>query len=102
VLDFLATGLNANPNTLIRLEGHTDDTAVPYTLRRLYPDNWMLALGRTMRLMDALVNEFGMSEDRFSLASQGEFHPEGDNDTELGRAKNNRIVITLYPKGFHP
>lgn len=101
-LDLLATVLESNPDYLIRIEGHTDDSAIPYKLRRVYPDSWMLAMGRAIRLMDTLVNEFGVDESRFALATRGEFAPRDENDTDGGRARNNRIMVNLYPKGVDP
>lgn len=98
-LDVLATALASNPDYRVRIEGHTDDSQVPYTLRRMYPDNWMYAMGRAMRLMDTLVQDFGVEEARFSLSSGGEFAPRDENDTETGRARNRRIDVYLYPKG---
>ena len=101
-LDVLASVLQSNPGYIVRIEGHTDDSPVPYKLRRLYPDSWMYAMGRAMRLMDTMVDEFGIDETRFALSSRGEFHPLDENDTENGRANNNRLVVNLYPKGLEP
>ena len=98
-LDVLATALASNPDHRIRIEGHTDDSPVPYKLRRMYPDNWMYAMGRAMRLMDTLVQDFGVHEDRFSLSSGGQFAPRDENDTESGRSRNRRIDVYLFPKG---
>ena len=101
-LDVLATALKSNPNYTVRIEGHTDDSPIPYNLRRVYPDSWMYAIGRAARLMDALTGDFGVDETRFALSSRGEFAPRTENDTDGGRMRNNRIVVSIYPKGVEP
>jgi flagellar motor protein MotB len=101
-LDVLATALNQNPSYTVRIDSHTDDNPVPYKIRRMYADNWNLAIGRSMRLMDTLVEEFQVDETRFILVSHGEFSPRSDNDTTSGQAHNNRIVVNLYPSGLQP
>ena len=101
-LDMLATTLNANPNYIVRIEGHTDDSPIPYNLKRVYPDSWMYAIGRAARLMDALIGDFGVDETRFALSSRGEFAPRTENDTDAGRIRNNRIVVSIFPKGVEP
>jgi len=101
-LDFLATGLNSHAGYTIRIEGHTDDASIPYPLRRNYPDSWALSMVRSIRLMDALVQQYNVDEARFSLTARGEFSPVADNDTEFGRTKNNRVVVYLYPPGVDP
>jgi chemotaxis protein MotB len=76
-----------------QVEGHSDN--VPIKTRR-FPSNWELASARATVVVNTMMAA-GMSGDRISAASFGEFHPVASNDTEEGRAANRRIQIVVVP-----
>ena len=76
----------------IRLVGHAD--AVPVHNRQ-FNSNWELSMARTLRVMELLSQRFGVPEDRFSIASFGQYRPAGSNDTPDGRARNRRVEILI-------
>jgi chemotaxis protein MotB len=93
VLRAVAQRLQALPNR-VEVHGHTDDVALVGSA--LYPSNWELAAARSARVVRMLA-EFGVSPDRLSVVSFGEYAPIASNDTPEGRAMNRRIEIRLEP-----
>jgi chemotaxis protein MotB len=83
--------LNKIPNN-VSLVGHTD--AVPIHNRR-FTNNWELAAGRSLRLLELLSSRYGISESRLSVASVGSYDPRSSNDTPDGRASNRRVEIVI-------
>jgi chemotaxis protein MotB len=77
----------------IEVQGHTDD--VPIHSER-YPTNWELAGARASRVVRILA-ERGVGPERLSAVSFAEYAPVASNDSDVGRAKNRRIEITLQP-----
>ncbi len=78
------------PNDII-IEGHTDPTPVRGGVFR---SNWELSIARAV----GVVNFFsanGIDPRQIVAAGYGEFHPAFPNDTEVNRARNRRIEITL-------
>ncbi|MCW5650565.1 MAG: OmpA family protein [Ramlibacter sp.] len=87
VLDQFANGLGAQPNTEIRIIGHTDSTG---------PDsvNDPLSLQRAASARDYLAAH-GVDPQRVMINGRGEHEPIADNSTEAGRARNRRVEIYL-------
>jgi chemotaxis protein MotB len=77
----------------VEVKGHTDN--VPIHSER-YPTNWELAGARASRVV-RLLEEHGVAPDRLCAVSHGEYAPVAPNDSEIGRAKNRRVEITLKP-----
>ena len=101
-LDLLATALNLNPKHTLRLEGHAADGPVPSNAPGHADDNWMYTFVQAHALLDILVDEFDVAENRFTLISRNSYQPISDNDTESGKTKNRRIVVYIYPPGMNP
>jgi chemotaxis protein MotB len=80
----------------IEVQGHTDDVGIQGSLARRYPTNWELAGARAASVV-RLLGEYGVSPDRLSAVSFGEFQPVASNDSAAGRARNRRIEIRLVP-----
>ena len=80
----------------IEVQGHTDDVGIQGSLARRYPSNWELAGARAASVV-RLLAEHGVSPDRMSAVSFGEFQPVATNDSAEGRAINRRIEIRLLP-----
>ena len=81
-------------DSLVFVEGHTDDVAVGPSLRKRYPTNWELAGHRAATVVRVLT-ENGVSPDRLRAVSRGPFAPMVPNDSEKNRAKNRRTEIIL-------
>ncbi len=80
--------LKANENANILITGHTDNTGTSEA-------NKIVGKKRAEFIKSKLVKK-GIEENRISTASEGEKQPVANNDTEEGRRKNRRVVITLY------
>jgi outer membrane protein OmpA-like peptidoglycan-associated protein len=87
ILDQFASGLNGQPNTTVRIIGHTDSTGSDAV-------NDPLSLNRAQSARDYLAAR-GVDPRRVVVAGRGEHEPVADNTTEAGRAKNRRIEIYL-------
>ena len=84
---------NHNFNLVIR--GHTNDLPVK---SKIYPSNWELSSARAHAVLHYVREKFGTPPERIMAVGCGEYHPIGDNTTEMGRAKNRRVVITVGAK----
>jgi chemotaxis protein MotB len=89
----VAQVLNGIEGKRYQVEGHTDN--VPIKTGR-YPTNWELAADRALTVVKAMI-EAGLSPDRVSGASFGEFKPAVANDTPEHKAANRRIEIVIVP-----
>ncbi len=91
VLDQFATGLKAQPATLVRIVGHTDSTgsdAVNNPLSRERAES-----------VKGYLEDRGVSGSRIEAVGRGEREPIADNATAEGRAKNRRVEIFLREPG---
>lgn len=87
VLDQFATGLKAQPRTLVRIVGHTDSTgsdAINEPLSRKRAES-----------VKSYIEDRGVSAARIEATGRGEHEPVADNTTAEGRAKNRRVEIFL-------
>lgn len=87
VLDQFANGLGSQPNTEIRIIGHTDSTGSDSV-------NDPLSLQRAASARDYLAAR-GVDPQRVMINGRGEHEPIADNSTEAGRARNRRVEIYL-------
>ena len=87
ILDQFAQGLGSQPNTEIRIIGHTDSTGSQAI-------NNPLSVNRAASARDYLVSR-GVNSRRIQIDGRGEREPIADNDSEAGRARNRRIEIFL-------
>lgn len=90
ILDQFATGLSNQPNTEVRVIGHTDNTG---------PDavNDPLSVQRAQATRQYLAAR-GVDPNRIVIAGRGEREPIADNSSEAGRAQNRRVEIFLGEK----
>lgn len=87
LLDLAIEILQANPATVLVVEGHTDsggDAAA----------NLDLSQQRAEAVVAYLVDG-GIEEDRLTAVGYGESRPIADNGTEAGRAQNRRIEFVI-------
>jgi outer membrane protein OmpA-like peptidoglycan-associated protein len=87
VLGRLATFLNANPQTKIIIEGHTDSRG---------SDEYNEALSeRRAQAVATALTERGVSPDSFRTMGRGKAYPVASNDTPEGRQQNRRVEIVF-------
>lgn len=87
----IADVLRDIPNKVI-LVGHADATPIH---NHRFRSNWELSAARSLRLLELLTTEYGIPEQRLSIASEGSYNPKSPNDTEDGRAANRRVEIVI-------
>ncbi len=90
-LEKIANALRHIPNK-VNLAGHAD--AAPIHNDRFH-NNWELAASRSLQIMEALTQDYGISEERVTISSYGPLQPKGPNDTADGRASNRRVEIMI-------
>lgn len=89
----LAESLNNNPDTDIRIVGHTDNTG-------RIDFNQTLSERRAKRLYDYLCEQ-GVSPQRMDYSGKGIYEPVADNNTAAGRALNRRIEVLIQLRSEH-
>lgn len=87
ILDQFASGLANQPNTEVRIVGHTDNTGSDAV-------NDPLSVQRAQAAKNYLAAR-GVDPNRIAIAGRGEREPIADNSTEAGRARNRRVEIFL-------
>jgi outer membrane protein OmpA-like peptidoglycan-associated protein len=87
ILDQFAQGLSSQPNTEIRIIGHTDSTGSDAI-------NNPLSINRAASARDYLASR-GVDSRRIQIDGRGSHEPIADNNSDAGRAKNRRIEIFL-------
>jgi outer membrane protein OmpA-like peptidoglycan-associated protein len=87
ILDQFAQGLSSQPNTEIRIIGHTDSTGSDAI-------NNPLSINRAASARDYLASR-GVDSRRIQIDGRGSREPIADNTSEAGRARNRRIEIFL-------
>ena len=93
VLDQFAMGLRNNPNTDVRIVGHTDNTGSDAI-------NNPLSVDRAASTRSYLVSR-GVDGRRIAIDGMGERYPIATNDTADGRSRNRRVEIFVgeRPRG---
>jgi len=82
--------LSQYPQTLVRVEGHTDSVGTNEY-------NQDLSVRRAMAVKNLLVQR-GVADGRIEAVGYGETMPVATNDTEAGRQKNRRVEIKIAPQ----
>ena len=93
VLDRFAEGLRNNPNTDVRIIGHTDNTGSDAV-------NNPLSLERAASTRNYLTGR-GVDGRRIAIEGMGERQPIATNDTAQGRSRSRRVEIYVgeRPRG---
>lgn len=89
VLDQLAYSISQYPNTVIRVEGHTDSTGSASF-------NQTLSENRASSVAGYLMQR-GVPGNRVESVGYGFTRPIADNATASGRAQNRRVEILIIP-----
>ena len=79
-----------------RIEGHTDNT--PVNSDSIFPSNWELSATRAVNVLHYLA-DYGVDENKFSVAGYSDTRPKFSNDTAEGRAYNRRVDIIILDEG---
>lgn len=89
-IDRVAKVMTQYPDTLIRVEGHTDSRG---------SDEYNMDLSkRRANAVKNLIVQRGVAENRIEVVGFGKTMPVATNDTEAGRSKNRRVEIKIAPK----
>jgi chemotaxis protein MotB len=78
---------------IIRVDGHTDNTALSGTGR--YRDNWELSQARALSVVRFMTDELGFPATRLAATGFGEFQPVATGDSPEALAQNRRIELKL-------
>lgn len=86
----VASVLNQYPNTLVRVEGHTDSIG---------SDQYNMDLSiRRANAVKTLLVQRGIADSRIDAVGYGKTMPVATNDTEAGRQRNRRVEIKIAPQ----
>jgi chemotaxis protein MotB len=91
IVEEIAGVLGAVPNR-VNLSGHADSTPIH---NRRFKNNWELSAARGLRLLELLSGQYGISESRLTVSSDGANRPKESNETPEGRASNRRVEILI-------
>jgi len=87
LLDLGVTVLVLNPQSNMRITGHTDDAGDAES-------NLVLSQRRAQIVANYMIDK-GIDASRFEIVGAGETQPRGSNDTAAGRAANRRIDVEI-------
>ena len=93
VLDKVGVILERYANSIIEIEGHTDN--VPISGGK-YADNSELSCARALSVFNYFLDTTNLEPSMIKYAGRGEYVPVADNATEEGRARNRRVEIRIY------
>lgn len=89
-LDNVVRLLNANPDVMVQLAGHTDSVGDDEM-------NLNLSQSRANNVL-AYITSRGISDSRLSASGYGETEPIDSNESEEGRANNRRTELRIITK----
>lgn len=85
-LDAIAEYLDANPDKLFYVVGHTDSTGT-------FAYNRKLSADRARSVTDELTQKYGVASDRLDPHGVGPLSPVFSNESDAGRDKNRRVEL---------
>ena len=89
VLDNVVSTLREYDQTIVEVAGHTDSVGTDSY-------NQGLSEQRAASVGNYMMSR-GLNRERFITVGAGESRPVGSNETDMGRAQNRRVEITLVP-----
>jgi OOP family OmpA-OmpF porin len=78
--------LTNDPTLRLEIQGHTDNIGSAEYNRKL-------SQRRAQAVKNYVVKHFGIASNRLSAVGYGATMPAADNNTEVGRAYNRRVVL---------
>ncbi|MEL0612220.1 OmpA family protein [Marinomonas arenicola] len=85
----LANFLMDNPETKVRIEGHTDNAGEAKINQQLSQD-------RANAVSEILIGKFRIAPRRVTAVGYGNRKPIASNSTDEGKMKNRRVVAEVY------
>jgi flagellar motor protein MotB len=79
----------------VSIEGHTDNDPIVGRLAKTYPTNKDLSEARCRSVKRYFVETEQLPERLFTIKGWGESKPIAPNETERGKYRNRRVVITI-------
>lgn len=90
ILRQLADVFKDFPNA-VHVEGFTDNKPINTPA---FPSNWELSAARAASIV-RMFSEIGIDPKRMAAVGYSEYRPVADNNSEIGRTRNRRVVITV-------
>ena len=84
----LAEVLKKNPSLKVAVVGHTDSTGT-------FQHNLILSRRRAQAMVNSLVRNHGIAQNRLAPVGVGPLSPLASDDTAEGRAQNRRVDVVL-------
>jgi chemotaxis protein MotB len=79
---------------MITITGHTDNVPIRNVT---FPSNWELSAARASSVARLFV-EFEVQPKFITVAGRADAEPVGENENNLGRSQNRRVVIRIEKK----
>lgn len=92
----IARGLKQMEPIYVEVGGHTDNTPVSSSMRKVYPTNWHLAQARSISVL-IVFNELGIPKEKMCAISYAETKPIADTKSEEGKSMNRRVELIITP-----
>ena len=96
ILNQVVQEIPKNLNWIIRVDGHTDNTAMVQGAE--FKDNWELSQARALSVVRFMISDLGFPKDRLAATGFGEFQPVASGSSASELAQNRRIEIKLTEK----
>ncbi len=93
ILDKIGVILQKYGESLIEIEGHTDNVPIHNTQ---FANNNELSSARALSVFDYLLETTNLNPANIKHTGRGEYVPIDDNTTPEGRSKNRRVEIRIY------
>lgn len=83
-------------SNFIRVRGYTDNQPIN---NEVFSSNWELSVYRATAIL-RILEEQSLDPARMAIEGYGQFYPNADNSTLVGRAQNRRVVIAISKYGL--
>lgn len=80
----------------IRVEGYTDNKPIK---NRNFPSNWELSSARASGVVRYFIQQ-GIGAERLAALGYAENNPIADNNSEVGRARNRRVLLKILAENI--
>ncbi|MBP3967279.1 flagellar motor protein MotB [Paenibacillus lignilyticus] len=91
----ISSMLQKYPDYEVKVSGHTDNVPIN---NKEFESNWELSSMRAIRFMDILLQNKKLDPHLFSTIGFGEYRPIAQNTSNVGRAKNRRVEVSIIRK----
>ncbi|PQP84013.1 flagellar motor protein MotB [Paenibacillus sp. PCH8] len=91
----ISSMLQEFPEYEVVVSGHTDNIPIS---NNQYKDNWDLSADRALNFLKILLLNTKLDPSKFTPSGYGEYHPIASNDSNVGRAQNRRVEVSIIRK----